>query len=117
MAHVMPLATFLLFLAAGSPGSPQLIAPLDQTTIGWTVATTPRPPVVFSWQATAGTSTYRLRIATSEDFKHLVVDRTTARTSEDVRGLEPGKYFWKVTAMDGAGNDVSASTTARVIIQ
>ena len=114
MTHALASASLLLFLAGGNPGIPGLVAPPDQTTVGWAAES---QPVVFTWNAAVAATNYRLRISTSEDFKHLVVDRTTAKTSETVRGLETGKYYWKVTVVDGGGNDVSFSATARFAIQ
>ncbi len=112
MGHLASLLT--LFLGIGTPGSPELLAPPDQAVM---TGTEVAQAVTFTWRPTTGVASYRLRIATAPDFKQPIIDRTTSNTSEVVRGMKAGRYFWKVTVTDGGGTDVATSTTGRVILQ
>jgi hypothetical protein len=102
-------------LGAVESRGPELLAPPDGAAM--TLEAAHKAPVTFSWRAPNGAATYRLRIATTSDFKRPSVDRTTGRTSETVHGLESGRYFWVVTALDAAGRDVFASPTGAFSLQ
>jgi hypothetical protein len=114
MAHAMLLAASL-FLAAGNTGSPELLRPSDKATIPLGEARD--QSITFMWQATAGSPTYRFRIAATEDFKRPILDRKTEQIFEKVRGLRAGRWFWKISVLDAAGNDVSSSATGSFSVE
>jgi len=59
---------------------------------------------VFRWTPVGGAQSYRLEIARDEGFFDLVEERLTgARTSVRINGLEPGTYFWRVSALSPTG--------------
>jgi len=115
MAHSMLLASLSLFLAAGSAGSPELLRPRDQAAIALEEAR--NQSITFLWQATTGSPTYRFRIAATEDFKRPILDRKTEQVFAKVRGLRAGRWFWKISVLDAAGNDVSSSATGSFSVQ
>ena len=59
---------------------------------------------MFRWTAVSGAQSYRLQIARDEGFFDLAEERLTgAKTSVRLTGLEPGTYFWRVTAVSPTG--------------
>lgn len=95
-----------LYVEATPPASPQpLSPPMDDR---------PDQPVVFSWGAVtdpSGTS-YDLQVARDDAFASLVVDvRGLTETNYTIPEETPletpednGFYYWRVRAVDGAGN-------------
>ena len=78
---------------------PDLVAPLNLAPI---IAENPKTsPVHFEWKPVPEAVSYTLRISTTAMFTKMVKDPTTKGTSVDIIGLDPGDYFWNVTAMDG----------------
>jgi hypothetical protein len=60
--------------------------------------------LMFRWTPVVGAQSYRLEIARDEGFFDLAEERLTgAKTSVRITGLEPGTYFWRVTAMSPTG--------------
>ena len=59
---------------------------------------------VFRWTPVPGAQSYRLQIARDEGFFDLAEEWLTGpKTSVRVNGLEPGTYFWRVTALSPTG--------------
>ena len=59
---------------------------------------------MFRWTSVSGAQSYRLQIARDEGFFDLAEERLTgAKTSVRITGLEPGTYFWRVTALSPTG--------------
>ncbi|MBE7323288.1 Ig-like domain repeat protein [Nocardioides sp. Y6] len=56
---------------------------------------------------------YRIRVATDENFNNVIDDQLVDQTTYTaVTKLYPeGPKYWRVTALDNAGNELSASTT------
>lgn len=62
----------------------------------------------FSWAAVSGAARYHVEVAADQEFKQLVdeswVDSTGAELANfNLQTLEPGTYFWRVSAIDAQG--------------
>ncbi len=78
---------------------PDLVAPLNLSPI---IAENPKiSPVRFEWKPVQDAVSYTLRISTTSMFTKTVKDPTVKGTAVDITGLDPGDYFWTVTATDG----------------
>jgi hypothetical protein len=78
---------------------PDLVAPLNLAPI---IAENPKTsPVHFEWKPVPEAVSYTLRISTTAMFTKMVKEPTTKGTAVDIIGLDPGDYFWSVTATDG----------------
>lgn len=59
---------------------------------------------VFRWTPVPGAQSYRLEISRDIGFFDLAEERLTgARTDARITGLEPGTYFWRVSALSPSG--------------
>jgi hypothetical protein len=77
---------------------PDLVEPLNLAPI---IAENPKSfPVHFEWKAVPNAVSYNLRISTTAMFTKTVKEAKVTGTSADISGLDPGDYFWNVTAMD-----------------
>jgi hypothetical protein len=54
----------------------------------------------FEWQPVDTASEYELKISDTMMFTRVLADRKTTDTAVEVSGLNPGEYFWTVTAID-----------------
>jgi FecR protein len=78
---------------------PDLVAPLNLSPI---IAENPKTsPVRFEWKPVQDAVSYRLRISTTSMFTKTVKDEPVHGTAVEITGLDPGDYFWNVTATDG----------------
>jgi hypothetical protein len=78
---------------------PDLVAPLNLSPI---IAENPRTlPVRFEWKPVQDAVSYTLRISTTSMFTKTVKEAKAATTAVEITGLDPGDYFWNVTATDG----------------
>lgn len=78
---------------------PDLVEPLNLAPI---TAENPRIyPVHFEWKPVQEAVSYTLRISTTAMFTKTVKEAPTKGTGVDITGLDPGDYFWNVTATDG----------------
>jgi hypothetical protein len=59
-----------------------------------------RTPVHFSWAPVAEAISYTLKVSTNTMFTRVVAEKTVTGTAADITGLDPGDYFWSVTATD-----------------
>jgi hypothetical protein len=77
---------------------PSLVAPLNLAPI---IAENPKSQAIrFEWQPVDQAVSYTLRISPTTMFTKLVKLIPVSGTSVDVSGLDPGDYFWNVTATD-----------------
>jgi hypothetical protein len=77
---------------------PDLVEPLNLAPI---IAENPKIfPVHFEWKSVPNAVSYNLRISTTAMFTKTVKEAKSSGTTADVIGLDPGDYFWNVTAMD-----------------
>lgn len=75
---------------------PALIAPLNLAPI---ISENPKTAQIrFEWQPVDDTVVYTLRISSTTMFTKLAKKVDTSGTSAEITGLEPGDYFWNVTA-------------------
>jgi len=78
---------------------PDLMEPLNLAPI---ISENPRTvPVRFEWKAVPEAVSYTLKVSTTAMFTKTVVDKKVTSTSVEISGLDPGDYFWNVTATDG----------------
>jgi len=78
---------------------PDLVEPLNLAPI---IAENPKVyPVHFSWKPVQDAVAYTLRVSTTAMFTKTVKEAKVSGTAVDISGLEPGDYFWNVTAQDG----------------
>jgi hypothetical protein len=78
---------------------PELVAPLNLSPI---IAENPKIfPVRFEWKPVQDAVSYTLRISTTSMFTKTVKEAPLVRgTVVEITGLDPGDYFWNVTATD-----------------
>jgi hypothetical protein len=79
---------------------PDLVEPLNLAPI---IVENPKiSPVHFEWKSVQDAVSYTLRISTTAMFTKTVKEATKiSGTAVDISGLDPGDYFWNVTATDG----------------
>jgi hypothetical protein len=93
------------------PGVPTLEAPPHQAEISYLDPS--RSTTLLAWKAIPAATSYHLMLDYSPRFNRPLVDRTSLKDrSQEIRGLEPGKYFWKVAAVDKDGVEGFFSDTA-----
>ncbi|MBP6469975.1 MAG: carboxypeptidase regulatory-like domain-containing protein [Chloroflexi bacterium] len=99
-------ATVALDLASAVPGSLTLSSPAD-TAVNVPVTTS------FTWTPAAGAGEYTLEIATDSGFASVVYSETTTHiTLMPSTYLAAGTlYYWRVTADNGCGSAVSATSS------
>ena len=77
---------------------PDLVAPLNLQPI---IAENPKTSTVhFEWKPVPEAVSYTLKISTTAMFTKMAKDANTKGTAVDIIGLDPGDYFWNVTATD-----------------
>ncbi len=78
---------------------PDLVAPLNLSPI---IVENPKTsPVRFEWKPVPDAVSYTLRISTTSMFTKTVVEKKASTTAVEIAGIDPGDYFWNVTATDG----------------
>ncbi len=78
---------------------PELVAPLNLSPI---ITEDPKlSPVRFEWKPVQDAVSYTLRISTTSMFTKTVKEAKVSSTAVEITGLDPGDYFWNVTATDG----------------
>ncbi len=78
---------------------PDLVAPLNLSPI---ITEDPKlSPVRFEWKPVQDAVSYTLRISTTSMFTKTVKEAKVSSTAVEITGLDPGDYFWNVTATDG----------------
>ena len=92
-----------LELEGSAPPSPNPIFPCDGQRFGWFGPQT----IIFKWEPVEDPSgvTYTLDVGTNTSVFPLVVRKTGLTGTTCTVRLEPGTYYWQVSAIDGAGNE------------
>ena len=72
--------------------------------------------VHFEWKPVQDAVSYNLRISTTAMFTKTVKEAPVKGTSVEVTGLDPGDYFWNVTATDARKQTSEVSTTFRFTV-
>jgi hypothetical protein len=70
----------------------------------------------FEWAAVAEAVSYDLKVSTTSMFSRIVAEKRTTQTSFDLTGLDPGDYFWSVTATDAQKHDSEPSETFKFTV-
>jgi FecR-like protein len=77
---------------------PDLVEPLNLAPI---IAENPKSSTIhFEWKPVQDAVSYTLRISTTAMFTKTAKEAKVGGTSADISGLDPGDYFWDVTAAD-----------------
>jgi len=95
--------------------------PLEPLNFAPIIAETPKTfPVHFEWKPVPDAVSYNLRISATAMFTKTVKEaKVTTGTSADISGLDPGDYFWNVTATDAKKqtSEVSAALKFTLVAQ
>jgi hypothetical protein len=94
---------------------PSLVEPLNLAPI---ISENPKiTPVRFEWKPVEDAVSYTLRISTTTMFTKMVKEADhVSGTSTEIVGLEPGDYFWNVTAHDAKKETSETSETFKFTV-
>ena len=93
---------------------PSLVEPLNLAPI---ISENPKAsPVRFEWKPVENAVGYTLRISATTMFTKMVKEAHTTGTSTEIVGLDPGDYFWNVTAGDAKKETSETSETFKFTI-
>ena len=97
------------------PETPVLLAPPYDAEISYPVPS--QATTLLAWKDVAAAAGYQFQIDYSIHFNRPIVDRRGWKvTSIELRGLDPGKYYWRVAAQDKDGNSGDFSAAARFAV-
>ena len=97
------------------PSVPALLAPQHQTEI--TYQDPARATTLLVWKPVPGATAYHVMLDYNAIFNRPLVDRTgIVEPSVEVRGLDVGKYYWRVAAVDKDNAEGSFSDFARFTV-
>jgi hypothetical protein len=97
------------------PGVPTLLAPPHQTEI--TYADPTRATTMLIWKAVPSAVSYHVMLDYSAYFNRPIVDRGgISDASVQLQGLDTGKYYWRVAAVDKDGVEGAYSDFARFTV-
>ena len=91
------------------PNKPVLIAPPCDTTLNFNT-------VQFVWSSVSGCATYVLQYALNPTFTLGVVTISNITDTSYIRTLPDGIYYWRVEAVDYAGNHSGYTTPCKLTI-
>ena len=88
---------------------PSLVQPLNLAPI---INEKPKiSPVHFEWKPVQDAISYTVRLSTTTSFRTIVKQAKVSSTSADIAGLDPGDYFWNVSAQDAKKQTSEVSET------
>jgi hypothetical protein len=97
------------------PPVPALLAPQHQTEI--TYQDPARATTLLVWKPVPGAAGFHVMLDYNAYFNRPLVDRSgITESSVEVRGLDVGKYYWRVAAVDKDGVEGSFSDFARFTV-
>jgi len=97
------------------PAVPTLLAPPHQAEITYPDPT--RATTLLAWKPILGAVSYHLMLDYSAYFNRPLVDRKGIKDSQqELRGLDVGKYYWRVAAADKDGEEGAFSDFARFTV-
>jgi hypothetical protein len=97
------------------PIVPTLLAPPHQAEISYPDLA--RATTLLAWKPVAGAAAYHVMVDYSPYFNRPLVDRTGWRESSmELRGLDVGKYYWRVAALDKESVEGNFSDFARFTV-
>jgi hypothetical protein len=80
------------------PGMPELVAPPNRAEIGYVNPS--REATLLTWNPVPGATAYRVMLDYTDAFNRPLVDqRGIQRNAVELQGLEPGRYYWRVSAL------------------
>jgi hypothetical protein len=86
------------------PDIPVLLAPPHQADISYPVPS--QATTLLAWKSVANAAGYHFQIDYSAYFNRPIVDRKGWKSNSiELRGLDAGKYYWRVAALDKDGNE------------
>ncbi len=84
-------------------GVPALQAPDN---LDWRVSSHEKVPVNFVWESVREASRYHLMVARDRYFNNILYDNARiGNTGAQVRDMEAGVYYWKVSSVDSKGRE------------
>ncbi len=90
---------------------PSLVEPLNLAPI---INEKPKiSPVHFVWKSVEDAVSYTVRLSATTSFRTIVKQAKVSGTSADIVGLDPGEYFWNVTAQDAKKQTSEVSETCQ----
>jgi hypothetical protein len=111
-------AAVVFMMETTPPPLPQVVSPKDGSRVGLFDRAAP----TFEWTAVSDPSgvNYSLQISSQSDFATTLLTKEELTepkyTLTDAEALPRGQYYWKIKAVDGAGNDSGWSTPILVKI-
>ena len=97
------------------PPVPALLIPPHQTEVSY--VNPAQATTLLVWKPVPAAATYHLMLDYSAYFNRPLVDRTGIKDSSvELRGLDTGKYYWRVAAVDAAGVEGPYSDFARFTV-
>src|SRR5262245_10287148 len=97
------------------PGVPLLLAPSHQAEITYPNAA--QATTLLVWKGVQDANSYHVMLDYSAYFNRPLVDRKGIKDSSvELRGLDVGKYYWRVAAIDRSGEEGSFSEFARFTV-
>ena len=107
--------------AAGKAGpkqvlleAPVLQAPPHQTEISYPDPL--RATTLLAWKPVVGSTSYHVMVDYSPYFNRPLVDQVRKESSVELRGLDTGKFYWRVAALDKDGVEGAFSAFARFTV-
>jgi hypothetical protein len=107
--------------AAGKAGpkqvlldAPMLQAPPHQTEISYPDPS--RATTLLAWKAVPTSASYHVMVDYSPYFNRPLVDQVRKDSAVELRGLDTGKYYWRVAAVDKDGVEGAFSAFARFTV-
>jgi hypothetical protein len=88
------------------PGAPSAVAPPAQATLPYTKP--PAATTTLTWHGVSGGDTYRVSMDYNVNQANLLLSAALdapglKETAHELQGLDPGKYFWRVAAVNREG--------------
>jgi hypothetical protein len=88
---------------------PSLVEPLNLAPI---INEKPKiSPVHFEWKPVQDAVSYTVRLSTTTSFRNIVKQAKVSTAFADLAGLDPGDYFWNVSAQDAKKQTSEVSET------
>jgi hypothetical protein len=87
------------------PSVPKLLSPADQADLAYADPT--KAITSFVWEGVGGAKTYHLVLDFSPSFPKPLFDKpiATGQNTQALTGLDVGRYYWRVAAIDPQGNE------------
>jgi hypothetical protein len=83
------------------PATPVLLSPANQSEVAYPDPT--RAITLLAWKPVPEAVSYQVLLDYNPHFNRPLVDQGIKNTSVEVRGLDTGKYYWRVAAVDKDG--------------